>query len=1139
MSNNKVYWKGYEELDNDPEFVKNREKEFVHDLPMDEFLSDEKTATASTNRRDFLKFLGFSVTAATLAACETPIKKAIPYVIKPETITPGVANYFASAYYDGSDYYGILVKTREGRPIKIDGNKLCHVTKGGTNARAQASVLALYDSKRAKTPMKGGAPTTWEKSDAEINQKLTDIAAKGGKIVILSNTIISPSTNAVIKDFTTRFSTTQHIQYDAVSYSAIREANQASFGKSVIPSYRFDNAMSIVSFGADFMNGWLMSGVYEGQYGANRKPEKGKMSRHFQFETLMSLAGANADYRTKVKSSEIGVGLIRLYNFIAAKAGKPTISGTAIDFEKEVIAAGEHLWANKGKALVVCGLNDVNAQLITNSINEMLGSYGSTINLNEGVNLYQGNDKAVMNLVKELADKTVKAVIMYGTNPVYTLPNGEEFGKALANAELTVSFADRVDETNATYLCPDHNYLESWNDYSPVAGHYVIQQPTIHPLFDTRSAQESLLVWAGFAKRSDKTGSSYREYIKSVWKTATYPGSGYLTFDEFWNTTLHDGCYKAGSNKIIETATTGTQYSGELYTQLTGETITAVENPGTNDQHTGTEHPSTTNVIPVVTETPTTTVVSGNIGDAAAKLVEMQKAGAKGWEVVVYEKVGIGTGSLFHNPILQELPDPITRAVWDNYITMSPEDMDEMKLNKMMGEMQWSNIVSVVVGKTTIELPALAVPGQKKGTLGVALGYGRVFGKNLAVFGNHTDDKIGANAFPFMGTSGNYYVNVSFGGNISKTAKRYKLASTQTHHTMMGRDIIKETSLKEYNENHFSGNFPKMMHTTDKTVAPHGHAPVDKVDYWKDFKMINHRWGMSIDLNSCTGCGACVVACHIENNVPVVGKREVHVSRDMHWLRIDRYYTSDADESHRYESGIYNLEQAVKMEVPSNSPRVAFQPIMCQHCNHAPCETVCPVLATTHSTEGLNQMTYNRCVGTRYCANNCPYKVRRFNWFRYNQNDKFDFYMNDDLGKMVLNPDVTVRSRGVMEKCSMCVQKIQEGKLEAKKQSRMVKDQEVVSACAQACPTNAIVFGDYNDAESQIASWAKNERSYHLLEEIGVKPNVIYQTKIRNIEELYNHTDLNAGAEHHEGGEHGTTEHGGGHEKVKHEEHGH
>ena len=708
---------------------------------------------------------------------------------------------------------------------------------------------------------------------------------------------------------------------------------------------------------------------------------------------------------------------------------------------------------------------------------------------------------------------------MYGTNPAYTLPNGEEFNKALANAELSVSFADRLEETKVQYLCPDHHYLEAWNDYNPTSGHYVIQQPTIHPVFDTRSAQESLLVWAGFAKRKDKTGSSYREYIKSVWKTATYPGSGYLTFDEFWNLTLHDGCYMVGMNsKIIE----GNQINPAIVPVDTNKTIVP------------------TNEITIL---PTT---SGSIGDAAAKLLAMQQS-SKSWEVILYEKVGMGTGTQFSNPMLQEFPDPITRCVWDNYVTMSPEDMQRTEfgwrprmgggLNKKMGEMQSANIVSVSVNKVTIDLPVVAVPGQKPGTIGIAVGYGKVFGKNLAVFGNKTDDTVGKNAYPMMGTSGNYYINLALNANVTKTSKKYKMASTQTHHTMMGRDIIKETSFKEYLINPRSGNPKKTMHTNVKDISPTGHADIDKIDYWKDFKTINHRWGLSIDLNSCTGCGACIVACHIENNVPVVGKREVHLSRDMHWLRIDRYYTSDADESHRYEEGIYNLSQVKKQEIPSNNPKVAFQPIMCQHCNHAPCETVCPVLATTHSSEGLNQMTYNRCLGTRYCANNCPYKVRRFNWFRYADNDKFDFHMNDDLGKMVLNPDVTVRARGVMEKCSMCIQRIQSGKLEAKKQSRMVNDGEIQTACADACPTNAIIFGDYNDDKSKIHILEEeNKRSYKLLQEIGTKPNVIYQTKVRNVEEKYKH-DMPVEEEHHEEVEHNDDNKNGHEEKEENESH--
>jgi len=1053
MSKNKIYWKGYEELENDPQFIKNRDNEFAEDLPIHEFLGEEKIAETKTNRRDFLKFLGFGMTAATLAACETPIQKAIPYVIKPETITPGVPNYYASTYYDGSDYYSILVKTREGRPIKVDGNKLSAVTAGSTNARVQASVLSLYDNKRAKSAMKEGAPVSWSQADEEITTKLREVVAKGGKIYLITNTIISPSTTAAINDFKAAFANVEHIQYDAVSYSAIREANHRSFGKSVIPTYRFDKAKAIASFGADFLNGWLMSGVYEKQYAQTRRPEKKEMSRHFQFEAIMSLAGSNADYRTMVKQSEIGTGLVALYNYLAGKAGKPSAANVSIAFEDEIKACGDYLWKHKGSALVVCGLNDVNAQVITNEINALLGSYGNTIDLNTEVYLFQGNDKAMAELTNNIKGN---AVILYGVNPAYTLPNGAEFNEALKSAAISVSFADRLEETEIQYLCPDHHYLEAWNDYHPVKGHYSLQQPTIHPLFDTRAAQESLLVWAGKANRSDKNSTVYREYIKNNWKSTLFASSGKLTFEEFWNTSLHDGVFHVAA-------------SDEVSAEVS---------------------------------------LGANVSDAATSLIKAA-ASSTGWEVVLYEKVGIGTGNQAYNPILQELPDPITRVTWDNYITMAPEDMDkpEFKFNKLMGQNQWAHVAKVTANGKTLELPVLAQPGQTPGTIGIALGYGRKFGKK--------DEVIGVNAYPLLSFVGNYFTTSVYNATVEPAGKKYQLAGTQTHHTMMGRDIVKETSLKEFIQNPKSGNPDKLMHTNVKDLTIDGHeAPVSKIDYWKDFKMVNHRWGLSIDLNTCTGCGACVVACHIENNVPVVGKDEIRRSRDMHWLRIDRYYTSDADPSTRYEKGNDNYRSK---EIPSRNPKVVFQPVMCQHCNHAPCETVCPVLATTHSSEGLNQMTYNRCVGTRYCANNCPYKVRRFNWFQYAENKKFDYYMNDDLGKLVLNPDVTVRSRGVMEKCSMCVQRIQAGKLEAKKQSRMVKDQEIQTACAEACPTNAIVFGDYNDSEGMIAQLEKNPRAYHLLEEIGIKPNVIYLTKVRNVDEEYGHHDPHHSGDHEEG----------------------
>jgi MoCo/4Fe-4S cofactor protein with predicted Tat translocation signal len=1046
MSNKKVYWKGYEELEQSPAFLSQRDHEFPAEVPVEALLADQNNGNAATaSRRDFLKFLGFGVGAATLAACQTPVQKAIPYLVKPETITPGVPNYYASAYYDGSDFASLLVKTREGRPIKVKGNKNCPLTHGGTNPRIQASVLSLYDNKRLKTALMNGTPTSWQEIDMAVMSGLDAIAKENKKTVLLSNTVLSPSTRMAIEKLKGTYGNIEHIEYDAVSYRAIREAHKISHGSAIIPSYRFNKAHAIVSFAADFMNGWLLSTAYEHDYAVLRNPENGTMSRHFQFESVLSLAGSNADYRTMIRPSEIGKYLVALYNKVASSMGAGLLPVAEVSQIDDVNRAAEYLLANKGKSLVVCGLNDTDCQLVTNALNALLDSYGNTIDTTAPLNVYQGDDAAVLNLSERIKKGEVKGLLLYGVNPAYTLPSGVEFNSLLGGLSLSLSFSSHIDETNTTFICPDHNYLESWNDFEPITGLYAIQQPAINPLFDTRHAQESFLVWAGLGKRSDRYNVLWPDFIRTQWKSIN---------DGNWNQSVQLGLFDSG------TRSTESSYQGAS--------------------------------------------VLNALSDSA-KNINAQNA--SGWELMLYQKSGIGLGQDARNPILQEFPDPISRVTWDNYVTMAPSDMDDFGFNKKMGQEEYQHLLEVNVNGASISLPVLAQPGQTPNTIGIALGYGRTMGRN--------DQVVGENAFPLIQVldKDSALVTYALDVNVQPAEGRYQLAGVQTHHTMMGREIIKETSLDEYNADTRSGNPVKTMHTNAKSIADeHGHASINKIDYWREFKMINHRWGMSIDLNACTGCGACVVSCHVENNVPVVGKDEVRRSRDMHWLRIDRYYTSDADPTTRYEPG--NKQHRAK-EIPSANPRVAFMPVMCQHCNHAPCETVCPVLATTHSTEGLNQMTYNRCVGTRYCANNCPYKVRRFNWFEYTDNPKFDFYMNDDLGKMVLNPDVTVRARGVMEKCSLCVQRIQAGKLAAKVESRMVKDGEIETACQEACPTNAIVFGDFNDSEGKMAERATNARGYYLLEEVGVKPNIVYQTKVRNLDEKYGHSVASAAHNDH------------------------
>ena len=1023
----KRYWKGVEELNNDPEFVRLRDNEFFEHLPVDEVLQKKADDSSSTSRRDFLKFLGFSVAAASLAACDAPVKKAIPYVVKPEEITLGVPNYYASTYDDGSDYCSVLVKTREGRPIKIEGNDLSSVNGAATNARVQASVLSLYDSARLQQPMANKKRVDWTAIDGEIPAKLAQQAAAGKKIAVVTSSMSSPSAKKTIADFIAKYPTAKHVVYDAVSYYGIIKGNELSFGRAVVPSYNFDKADVIVSFGADFLTSWINPIEFARQYGETRKLRGGKktISKHYQFEAMLSLAGANADERVKIKPSQQSAVVASLYNKVAALSGGTAINAAATPVDKVLDAVAKDLVAAKGKSLVVSGSNDANEQVIVNAINNILGNYAGTINLDRTCNLRNSNDAAVAELLNDMNAGNVGGIIFWNTNPAYSMPDGKGFETALSKVPVKISFADREDETASfcDYICPDHHYLESWGDSEPYKNVFSLQQPTIRPLFNTRQAAESMMKWAGVAQ------PDYYSYVRANWNASMYAmQSGISSFEAFWTKSLRDGVFEGGAVSAGAVSFTG---------------------------------------------------------DVNAAANALGKPGA-GIEVVLYEKAGLGNGAYANNPWLQELPDPISKVCWDNYFAVLPAYAEKMGWRQ-------GNVIEVKVGNATVKGPVLLQPGMTEETIACAVGYGRTKSGKAG-------DNVGFNAYRLASMAGGSLKYFAAGANVAKTVDDdHKLAATQTHHTLMGRDVIvKETTHVQWLKDPRAGNHQELID------SPYGKKTAAELDLWATeknpaFERPNHSWGLAIDLNACIGCGACIVACNAENNVPVVGKDEIGRAREMHWIRIDRYYTSDTTKENAKEKGLGKLDMYGEMEKPAaDNPQVVFQPVMCQHCNHAPCETVCPVAATTHSSDGLNMMAYNRCVGTRYCANNCPYKVRRYNWFKYSDNEQFPFNMNDNLGKMVLNPDVTVRSRGVMEKCSMCVQRIQYGRLEAKKEGRRPKDGEIKTACAQGCPTNAIVFGDYNDANSELSQLFKDERSYHLLESVNTKPSVFYQTKVWN-----------------------------------------
>jgi len=1060
----KKYWKGLDELNNTPEFVQRKKSEFAEKLPTEPL---QQIAKQSGDRRDFLKMMGFGLGAATLAAgCEIPVRKAIPYVIKPEEILPSVANYYASTFFDGSYFCNVLVKTREGRPIKIEGNPQSPITKGGTSAQAQASVVTLYDNKRLKGPIAKGADTTWQELD---NAVARGISGSRGDVVMLTAPIMSPSTQSLIGQMQSRYPNFRVVTYEPVSQSGMLLANEESFGLKAIPSYHFDKAEVIVSVDCDFLGSWISPIEFSGDYIKTRKVDVNNpvMSQHFQFEPSVSITGAKADYRRSVKPSETGAVLVEIFKQLGGGVGA---SGATFDplTTATIKKAVASLRGAKGKSLVVCGSNDKDAQVVTNAINSLLNNMGNTIDFGTTYNNYQGTDKEMAQLVSDMNAGRVGAILINNVNPLYSYPEADKFSAGLGKVGTKVSFNAKADETSVKmdYLAPDHHYLESWNDLEIKTGQYSIVQPTIAPLFKTRSLGDSLMRFAGVQ-------GEYADYIRQFW------GANGLESEDAWVTAVHDGVF--GNTR--------------------GGSGTAVG-------------------------------FSGNASSAASKLsAKVKKGGA--YELCLYENNTIGDGRFTDNPFLQETPDPISRICWENYAVVNPELAKEMGWTDVtLSPTGHNDLIKITANGKSIEVPITIQPGQRKNVVSVALGYGRT-GMG------HEETELGANAYPLAAFDGNCFDRSAYDVSIEGVSKGHIVAQVQTYHTIDdNREIINETTLADYKENPLSGNYTGQKYSDEAWVDHHF---VSLYPQHEETLKMGHHWGMSIDLNSCTGCAACVVSCHIENNVPVVGKDQVRRGHDMHWLRIDRYYATNEENDPSFEH-----------------PEVAFMPMMCQHCDNAPCENVCPVNASNHSSEGLNQMAYNRCIGTRYCANNCPFKVRRFNWFDYQGADSWFWFKNDhtvmvdNLSRMVLNPDVTVRSRGVMEKCSFCVQKIQDGKLTAKKEKRKLKDGEIVTACQAACTTGAISFGDVNDSQSEVVANKADARSYALLADIHVLPSVTYKTIVKNKESVegYWPNRKHRKLEHH-GGDHGDGHgghgdghggHGGDHNHggdANHDNHGH
>ncbi len=1009
------YWLGLEQLEQDPTFLKATENEF-----MSSPLKEGNSEAGGVDRRDFMKLMGASIALTSAGCLRRPVEKIIPYNNRPVEITPGVANDYTSALFDGTAGMSLVVKTREGRPLFLKGNPQAPLQGSGLTPRASASVLSLYDPDRVRKPLRNlqnparsareRISATWESADEAIVKALRE-----GGVRVLTGHNPSPSTRDLLADFARAFGG-KNYSWSLQNYDAQLKAQRRVFGRELgVPRPRLERASFLLSVDNDFLSTYLNPADLARGFGERRNPDGSEtQSRFVAFESFTQLTGMNADDRFVIKPSQHLEVLMGLMERLVSRHGASvpsslrealsTYEGAAgrlgLDADKFDALAAE-MWASRGRAVVLAGgvnaqtANAVEVQMAALALNSLLNAWGNTLDLN-GYQGLTGTDTQLWNLIDELEKDQVQVVILDGSiNPGLSFADLERLRNALNKAKLVVSTSNYLDETAnlADYVLPAGHPFENWNDYEFVAGTYHIAQPTIRPMYETRSLQDSLLAWMRAAGQT--VPNNFYTYMRGKWETLiqrqgarNLEGSGFVAR---WDSLLHQGYYQTS------------------------------QAPASS--------PS----------------LSGAFGDLR------RRESSAGIELVLYTNATVGDGSYANNAWMQELPDPVTKIVWDNYLCIAPARAKEMKLRD-------GDVVRIKTEQGDLEAPVHILPGTHKDVVAIAVGYGR------RLDGMKVADRVGVNVFPLSKWENGQPVYAGLKvSEITKAGRKYPLANTQGHHRMEGRQIVVEATAASY--------------AHDKNAGVHRHKFMEDIWTPREYTAPN-QWAMTVDLSTCIGCSACMVACQSENNIPVVGKKYVLQGREMSWIRLDRYWRGDADQ-----------------------PDAVFQPMLCQHCENAPCERVCPVLATVHSDEGLNDMVYNRCVGTRYCSNNCPYKVRRFNWFNYT----VKYAKEGDTTHKVFNPDVTVRSRGVMEKCTFCVQRIKDGRAKARIEGRALRDGDVQTACEAVCPTQAIVFGDLKDQESRVSKVWRKERQYILLEEQNTQTRVRYLAKVRNADRDYGH----------------------------------
>ena len=1067
--NGKEYWRSIEEHADTPEFREFVSQEYPHEI---------EEWDNSLSRRNFVKVMGASLALAGLSGCVIqPPEKIVPYVRPVEGMLPGKPLFLATSMSVGGVATGLLAKAFDGRPVKVEGNPDHPGSRGATDVLAQASILSMYDPDRSQEIMFRGAPKSWESFMGEFRAKIEENRANGGAGVrFLAETVTSPTLIDQFKKVSAELPNAKLVQYEPInSDNAIAGAKMA-FGSAVNTVYKFDKAERILSLDADIFSGFNVAYIKDFAKGRARTEEKKQINRLYSIETTVSLTGAKADHRIAVKPSQ----MVEIAKAVAKAVGVAGATSTYTENAAWIAAMAKDLIEFKGKSLVVAGNNQSPmVHALAHAMNAALGNAGQTVVYTDPMS--PGTDKLQIEQLRELVADIdggkVKMLVILGGNPVYNTPADLKLNpERLNKVGLRVHLGQHYDETaeQCHWHVHEKHYLEGWSDARAYDGTASIVQPLIAPLYDGKNAHEivQLFMKEGFDKKD-------YDIVKAYWQATNITPAALVAKTDAKVETKVEAKRSEPTDphaepkteaKVAEPAATPAKEAPK--TPAKPEAVkaatpaaapAAAASPKTfEDNWRKAVHDG---VIPNTAAAPKSVTAT----TAFLSQPEVKTTGSGSLEISILPDPCVYDGRFANNGWLQELPNPLNKITWDNVALISPKTAAKLGINKSndprdhvggsqgtsfintKGGNQFSDTVTLKFQGADIEkpVPMWITPGQPDDVITIYMGYGRTRAGKVGT-------GLGYNAFDVRRSDA---MDHGF-GEIAKRDEPATIASTQIHFNMEGRDL-----LRSWDNNHFEEEVKGGEQEDNYPLSMYPREP------FQTLYNQNTKWGMSIDLNSCVGCNACVIACQSENNIPVVGKEQINRSREMHWLRIDAYFAG---------SDINNPEGPY------------FQPVLCQQCEQAPCETVCPVHATVHSAEGLNDMVYNRCVGTRYCSNNCPYKVRRFNFLLYQD-------WNTPQYKLMRNPEVSIRSRGVMEKCTYCTQRISAARIESQKDgARKIRDGEVVTACQAVCPTEAIVFGDMGDPESAVSKAKKDERDYILLNELNTQPRTTYLAGLRN-----------------------------------------